>query len=89
MVNCEIIEYRDEWSLKQHSYCYLANMVGDKGNPEFTQEEINNGFKIKWVSLEEAIKLLENDKPEGYEGGFIQIRDSNFLKEAKNFLYKL
>lgn len=82
----EIIEYRDKWSLKQYSYCYLANVVGDKGKPDFTQKELDNGFKIKWVSVEEAIKLLENDKPEGYEGGFIQIRDTSFLKEAKIIL---
>jgi len=84
----EIIEYRDKWSLKQHSYCYMANVVGEKEKPDFTQKEIDNGFKIKWMPLEDAIKLLENDKPEGYEGGFIQIRDCNFLKEAANYLNK-
>lgn len=84
----EIIEYRDKWSLKQHSYCYLANVVGDKGKPDFTQKEIDNGFEIKWLPLEEAIKLLENDKPDDYMGGFIQIRDISFLKEAVNFLSK-
>lgn len=84
----EIIEYRDIGSLKQHSYCYLANVVGEKGKPAFTQEEIDNGFGIKWMSLEEAIKLLEDDKPEDYEGGFIQIRDSSFLNEAANYLKK-
>lgn len=82
----EIIEYRDKWSLKQHSYCYLVNVVGEKRKPDFTQKEIDNGFKIKWMPLEEAIKLVENDSPEGYEGGFIQIRDSSFLKEAENYL---
>jgi len=40
-------------------------------------------------SLEEAIKLLENDRPEGYEGGFIQIRDISFLKEAEDYLKTL
>lgn len=29
----EIIEYRDKWSLKQHSYCYLANIVREKKPP--------------------------------------------------------
>jgi len=82
----EIIEYRDKWSLKQHSYCYLANVVGDKNEPDFTQKEIDNGFKIKWMPLLEAIELLKNDKPTGYEGRFIQIRDSLFFKEALNFL---
>ena len=80
----EIIEYRDKWSLKQHSYCYLANVIGDKGTPDFTQKEIDDGFEIKWVSLENAIELLENDKSEWYESIFIQIRDSLFLKEAFN-----
>ena len=84
----EIIEYRDKWSLKQHSYCYLANVAGENGKPDFTQKEIDDGFEIKWMSPEEAIKLLENDRPGGYEGGFIQIRDSSFLKEATNFLKK-
>jgi len=84
----EIIEYRDKWLFNQHSYCYLANLVGAKGSPDFTQKEKDNGFEIKWVSLEEAIKLLENDKPEGYEGGFIQIRDIAFLKGVSEYLDK-
>lgn len=82
----KVIEYRDEWSLKQHSYCYIANVVGNKSKPDFTEKELDNGFEIKWVSLLEAIKLLQNDKPEGYEGGFIQIRDIAILNEALNFL---
>lgn len=85
----EIIEYRDKWSLKQHSYCYLANVMGDKGEPDFTPEEKDSGFEIKWVTIEEAIRLLENDSPTDYDGGFIQIRDSSFLKEAKILLENL
>jgi 8-oxo-dGTP pyrophosphatase MutT (NUDIX family) len=84
----EIIEYRDKWLFKQHSYCYLANLLGDKGEPDFTQKEKDNGFEIKWLPLLEAINLLENDKPEGYEGGFIQIRDLAFLKGALEYLDK-
>jgi len=82
----EIIEYRDKWLLEQHSYCYLANVVGNKGKPNFTLKEMDNGFKVKWVSVEAAIKLLENDKPKHYEGEFVQMRDSSFLKEAKYLL---
>lgn len=37
------------------------------------------------MPLNEAIKLLQGDKPEEYEGGFIQIRDSSLLKEAENY----
>jgi len=82
----EIIEYRDKWSIKQHSYCFIANLVGAKKNQDFTQKEIENDFSIKWLPLEKALALLLNDQPEEYEGKFIQIRDSLFLKEAIYFL---
>lgn len=82
----EIIEYRDKFSLKQHSYCFIANLVGAKKNPDFTPGEIANGFSIKWLPLENALELLLHDQPEGYEGKFIQMRDSLFLKEAIDFL---
>lgn len=84
----EIIEYRDKWALKQHSYCYLAKVVGEKGTPAFTQKEIDYGFEIKWVPLSAVSELLENDIPEGYEGPFIHIRDSLFLEEALKVLKK-
>jgi 8-oxo-dGTP diphosphatase len=84
-----IIEYRDKWSLKQHSYCYLAKVVGEKGKPSFTSEEIDDGFEIKWLELSVAIELLERDKPDNYDGTFIQIRDSIFLKKAANKIARL
>jgi 8-oxo-dGTP diphosphatase len=84
----EIKEFRDKLLLEQHSFCYLADVVGDKGEPSFTQKELDGGFEIKWVSLPEAIKLLKNDKPNDYEGRYIQIRDSEFLKEASMSIFK-
>lgn len=82
----EIIEYRDKWSLKQHSYCYIAKVKGEKGNPSFTEKEVNSGFQIKWLKLEEAIEILKNDSPEDYQGVFIQKRDSLFLEEVKKLV---
>ncbi|PIP27617.1 MAG: ADP-ribose pyrophosphatase [Candidatus Moranbacteria bacterium CG23_combo_of_CG06-09_8_20_14_all_39_10] len=80
----KIIEHRDEWSLKQESYCYLARLVGGKGQPNFTEKEINDGFEIMWVSLDDAIEKLKKDVPDNYEGKFIKVRDLYFLEEAKN-----
>lgn len=79
----KIIEHRDEFNLKQESYCYLAKLVGDKGQPDFTEKEINDGFLILWVSLDEAIEILKKDTPDNYEGKFIKVRDLCFLEEAK------
>jgi len=39
-----------------------------------------------WLSLNDAISKVENDKPEHYEGFFIQKRDIVFLKKAKQIL---
>ena len=78
----EIIEYRSKYNLKQTSYCYLGKITL-KGNPNFTEDELGEGFKIVWLSLDDAISKVEKDKPEHYEGFFIQKRDMVFLKKAK------
>lgn len=77
-----IIEYRDKINQLQISYCYRAKAVGNLGKVDFTEEEINNGFELKWYSIEEAIKIMEKDQPKGYVGKFINKRDLIFLKEA-------
>ena len=81
----EIIEHRSKFNLKQISYCYLGKITS-KGNPDFTKEEVNDGFKITWLSLDEAIAKVENDKPTNYTGKFIQKRDLAFLKKTKEIL---
>ncbi len=81
----ETIEYRKMFGLKQISYVYLANLVGEKGNPNYTEKELANGFEIKWFSLEEALKALEADKSLGKEGElYIGPRDRAILSAVKN-----
>ncbi len=81
----KIIEFRSKWDLKQISYCYYGKIVS-KGEPDFTEKELSQGFKIVWLPLKEAIFQVENDKPENYEGSFIQKRDLEFLKKAEQVL---
>lgn len=79
----EIVEYRDEWDMKQTSYCYLAKQVGEAGQPDFTEKELSEGFAIVWAKdIAEAIRLLEQDVPEEYGGKFIRERDLTFLETA-------
>jgi 8-oxo-dGTP pyrophosphatase MutT (NUDIX family) len=78
----EIVEYRSQFNLKQTSYCYLGKIIS-KGSPNFTEEELNDGFKLEWLSIDEAISRIMNDQPTNYEGPFIQERDLLFLKTAK------
>ena len=78
----QVEEFRDKIKVHQVSTCYLAKVVGEKGQPSFTRKELDKGFKIVWTPFEPAIKLLEHDQPNDYEGPFIQKRDLLFLKEA-------
>ncbi len=82
-----VIEFRSKWNLKQASYCYLGE-IKCKGEPNFTEKEINEGFKITWFPLEEAILKVKNSNPQNYEGWFIKKRDSIFLEKAKEVTEK-
>ncbi|MCK5594435.1 MAG: hypothetical protein KAI18_04275 [Candidatus Aenigmarchaeota archaeon] len=76
-----IIEYRDDNDMLQISYCYLAEVYGDMKAPSFTDKEKADGFKIIWVTIDDALKLLKNDRPKTQSGKFIQKRDLAFIEK--------
>lgn len=80
-----IVEFRSEFNLLQSSYCFLGKII-TKGKPEFTEDEVSHGFQLVWLSLDEAINTITNDKPTDYEGAFIQKRDLRFLQKAKELI---
>lgn len=79
-----IVEYRNKAKLLQFSYYYKSKIMGELVETAYTEEEKNNGFMLEWKTLEEAITLLENDKPIDYEGQFIVKGDLEFLQYFKN-----
>lgn len=86
----EIEEYRNVDSLHQISYCFVAEIDGEKGEPQFTQGEIEEGFKLVWLPYDQAIETIKNTKTrENANTGdlirakFMVMRDATFLKEAK------
>jgi len=83
-----IREYREQFNLKQDSYCYLAKTTGSQMKPDFTDEELLGVFQTVWFTLDEAIEKIKNCKPKNYEGAFIKMRDICFLEEAKKILNK-
>ena len=83
----EIVEYRNQEQLKQISFCFIAKQFGEQLPPSFEQGEIDEGSEILLVeSIDDAIRLLENDTPDDYTGKFIRIRDLHFLRSAKQIL---
>lgn len=83
-----IIEYRDEFEQLQISYCFIANVSKELESTSFTKDELLIGFQLKWVDFEDAIQLIQNDKPNDYVGKFIQKRDLSFLMKAKGLISK-
>ncbi len=82
-----IVEYRKIFTLKQTSYCYLAKVKGEKGKPDFTDDEKENGFEQVWLPYDQALKVLSESKATNIEGSaYIVPRDTAFLQEAKNLI---
>lgn len=83
----EIVEYRDQFELEQTSYCYLARQVGEQVEATPEESEIaEDQHGVKAANIDEAIQMLTNDAPDDYEGRFIKIRDTAFLKAAKELV---
>ena len=80
-----VTERREKWNFDQTSYCFLGKVV-KKEDQHLEKSEIDEGFKLMWVSLDDAIRILKKDKPQNYEGKFIQQRDLAFLEEAKKLI---
>ncbi|OGG44878.1 hypothetical protein A2673_03270 [Candidatus Kaiserbacteria bacterium RIFCSPHIGHO2_01_FULL_50_13] len=77
-------EYRNKFEIHQLSYNYIADLNGEKCEPNFVEDEIADGFEPVWMPLGDAIKVLESESNvKDYQGKFIQMRDLLLLNEVK------
>jgi len=76
-----VIEYRNKHNLLQISYAYIADVVGEVGEPQFEQAEIDEQLTNLWVTPEEALEKMKSDVPTIYGGDFILKREISFLEE--------
>lgn len=81
----QVLEWRDYKKMKQISYAYEASLVGEPGEPDFTQSEIDEGFEVRWIkNLDTAIKLVESQvSRENLDIMFMSMRDLAILRSAK------
>jgi 8-oxo-dGTP diphosphatase len=89
--DCEImrpvgmtIEYRNKYKLLHLSYCYVAKVVGEIGEPALEEGEVEEGQETLWLSPEEVLEKMKTDNPGKFEGHFILKREMSFLKEYLN-----
>lgn len=81
-----ILEFRDQWSLLQFSYCYLVELHEKTDSLHLMEDEREDGFELEWLNIDEAIRLAEDCLPNDYDSKFMSFRDLTFLKKAKEVI---
>lgn len=90
-------EYKSQDNFRQTSYVYVANVINDTGNFNFTQKEVDEGSNLLWLDINDALKLIKesenklvSSKYESvYHTKFIVRRDYEILKYyIDNYLEK-
>lgn len=90
-------EYKSQDNFRQTSYVYVANVINDTGNFNFTQKEVDEGSNLLWFDINDALKLIKesenklvSSKYESvYHTKFIVRRDYEILKYyIDNYLEK-
>lgn len=78
------IEYRNKYKLLHLSYCYVAKVVGEIGEPALEEGEVEEGQETLWLPPKEVLEKMKSDKPGKFEGHFILKREISFLEEYLN-----
>ena len=76
------VEYRKKRDIKQTSYCYIAKLVGEKGEPKLEQDEIAEGFETVWLPIKEALQKVKESKMVVYDAQYMIPRDTVLLEKA-------
>lgn len=76
-----IIEYRITEPLLHISYCYLAQVIGEVGEPTLEPDEVKQGQVTLWLKPEEVLRLMKSDNPELGIGQMILKREIAFIEE--------
>jgi len=91
---CEIENIKEIWKVtekvldwEQINYCFIWKIVS-KWEPHFTQKEIERGYQLKWVNLEDSILLIENEETNTDDARFKRERELYILEKAYEELLK-
>lgn len=81
-------DYRNRDKKHCINYCAISKIIGEKGAPNLTEDESKNGLHVNWLTLDEAIEILDKEKKAVHRGeikyyntAYNVIRDGVFLSE--------
>lgn len=66
----------------QENYCFTDEVDGEKGVPQFTQDEIENGLELVWLPLDKAIEEIEKQ-----DKNFGKAKTLILLKEVRRHVF--
>jgi 8-oxo-dGTP diphosphatase len=72
--------------LHQTSYCYLADVLDDTGEPCLTEEELADGFTYQWMDIYNAMEAMTAAEPTTEFGCFVKERDTYVLAIATKII---
>lgn len=72
--------------LHQTSYCYLADVLDDTGEPCLTEEELADGFIHEWINIYKALEVMNAAEPTTEFGCFVKERDTYVLAVAAKII---
>jgi 8-oxo-dGTP diphosphatase len=75
------IEYRNKYNLLYISYCFVARVVGEIGEPQLEDGEVEEGQTTLWLAPHDVLEKMSKDTPKKSEGHFILKREMSFLEE--------
>ena len=64
------------------SYVFSATVIKKSKNFQFTENEAEQGFTLKWYPLDQVLPLFSQDAPKDYHGKFISVRDKAIITHA-------
>lgn len=80
-----VIEYRNTHNLLQISYCFVAKVIGEVGQTNLEEAELEEGQVTLWLDPAEVLNKMQNDVPKKFAGHFILERERAFLAEFLNY----
>lgn len=84
-----IHDYRQRDKKHCINYCFVASVIGEKGQVSYTEDELAIGMYTKWVNVKTTLDIFRKQERELKEGkvtfyntGFNILRDFLFINEA-------
>ncbi|KRF09644.1 NUDIX hydrolase [Paenibacillus sp. Soil766] len=79
-----IEEHKNRNNYMQFSYCYLAKANDSICDPMLTDNEIQLGMVVRWMTLDQALSVMQESvlNCADYSAKFMLLRDQTILEEA-------